>query len=344
MSFNPLDYPIAFSEPRRMSPNSAWVEHIPFAFALVQMLRPRTLVELGTHHGDSYLAMCQAVNMLKLDTRCYAVDTWQGDAHAGLYTSHVLENLRQHHDPLYCGFSTLIQADFDSALHRFADGSIDLLHIDGFHTYEACRHDFDTWLPKLSDRAVVLFHDTHIHEKDFGVWKVWAEVSAQWPGYAFDYGCGLGVLAVGKNPPAPILDFIQTGKQDYTPLREHYRNLGAQTVRLRNFALLCGQLYQTQQLMNAWRQQTGQKIEPGTLDPRVAMGHPHQFLANMANDMGALVRNELELRQAVASLEKDMLQVSSYLNNYSASSPQPATPAGVPKVTVTTIPPMRLAQ
>lgn len=342
MAFNPLDYPIAFAEPRRMSPNSAWVEHIPFAFALMQMARPRTLVELGTHHGDSYLAMCQAISTLKLDTRCYAIDTWQGDAHAGLYTSHVLNNLRQHHDPLYSGFSTLIQSTFDAAISRFADGSIDLLHIDGFHTYDACRHDFDTWLPKLSDRAVVLFHDTHIRDKDFGVWKVWEEVSAQYPGYAFDYGCGLGILAVGAHVPTPVMDFIHTGAQDYMRLREHYRNLGVQTVRLRNFALLCSQLFQTQQLINAWRQQTSQPITPGTQDSRIAMGQPHQFAANMANEMGTLIRGEMELRRAVASLEQDMLKISQMLGN----PPSDAQPDIAPQVTLTPqpIPPMRLAQ
>ena len=59
--FNPLDHPIIFASPRRLTPISAWHEHIPFAMFLVEIIKPRTIVELGTHYGDSYCAFCQAV-------------------------------------------------------------------------------------------------------------------------------------------------------------------------------------------------------------------------------------------------------------------------------------------
>ena len=67
--FNPLQYPIAVSELRYFSGDSAWTGHIPFALALVQMARPRTIVELGTYLGDSYCAFCQAVAELKLRSK-----------------------------------------------------------------------------------------------------------------------------------------------------------------------------------------------------------------------------------------------------------------------------------
>jgi len=74
-AINTAKHRIAFSTPKRLTRHSFWVEHIPFAFYLVDLLRPKRIVELGTQHGDSYCAFCQAVHELDLKTRCCAVDT-----------------------------------------------------------------------------------------------------------------------------------------------------------------------------------------------------------------------------------------------------------------------------
>ena len=74
-----------FWSPQRLGQASAWWAHVPFAFWLIVACRPRLLVELGTHHGVSYAAFCEAVVHARLGTRCYAVDTWVGDEHSGQY-------------------------------------------------------------------------------------------------------------------------------------------------------------------------------------------------------------------------------------------------------------------
>jgi hypothetical protein len=51
---------------------SAWNQHIPFAFWLVQTHRPAIFVELGTFRGTSYFSFCQAIDALRLPTRCFA--------------------------------------------------------------------------------------------------------------------------------------------------------------------------------------------------------------------------------------------------------------------------------
>src|ERR1700704_3013407 len=235
-SFDVARHPIIFQSPRRLTADSAWVEHIPFAMLLVELTQPRLFVELGTHGGDSYCAFCQAVADFNLPTRCCAVDTWKGDEHAGFFTDEVLENLRAHHDEVYGNFSSLIRATFDEAVHQFEDGSIDLLHIDGFHTYEAVRHDFETWLPKLSDSGVVLFHDTNEREGEFGVWRLWAEVSEHYPHFEFLHGHGLGVLSVGSDEPAGLRSFRASFESEPwmpTLFYELGRRLGLQTHLMR---------------------------------------------------------------------------------------------------------------
>ncbi|MEI6514023.1 MAG: class I SAM-dependent methyltransferase, partial [bacterium] len=66
---------------------------------------------------------------------------------------------------------TLLRCLFDKALHKFSTGSIDLLHIDGLHTYEAVRHDFESWVGKLTKDGVIMFHDIAEKKDDFGVYK-----------------------------------------------------------------------------------------------------------------------------------------------------------------------------
>ena len=224
-----------FRPPARIGVDSAWYGHVPFAHWIIANHRPRRLVELGTHNGVSYTAFCEAVLRERLDTSCTAIDTWQGDEHAGFYDDSVFTELRRFHDARYGAFSDLRRLRFDQALANVAEGSIDLLHIDGRHFYDDVREDFTTWRNRLSPRGVVLFHDTNVHEGNFGVWRLWAELRAQHPGFEFLHGHGLGVLAVGEQVGGAVAALCQTRDPSVIgAVRERFAALGERWIGARD--------------------------------------------------------------------------------------------------------------
>mgnify|MGYP001627115449 CR=1 FL=1 len=225
--FQPLALRAMFWRPTYLEV-SAWLEHIPFAFWLIEAHRPKVVVELGSHYGASYFSFCQAVDRLELDTQCFAVDTWKGDEHAGVYDEKVFAKVKAHNDAHYSGFSRLVRSSFDDAQHHFSDGSIDLLHIDGLHTLEAVRHDFDNWLPKLSNRAVIIMHDTNVRERNFGVFKLFEQLQTQYPAFEFLHGHGLGVLGVGTQQNDLLKHLYQTNKNEAAKraIQEVFSRLG----------------------------------------------------------------------------------------------------------------------
>ncbi|MCU5322013.1 class I SAM-dependent methyltransferase [Bacillus cereus] len=173
---------------------SAWSGHLDFAYDLVRFEKPETLVELGTHLGASFFSFCQGVKDGGLSTKCFAVDTWAGDGHTGPYGEGVFQIVEKVVSDNYLNIGNLIRSTFDDAVDRFQDETINLLHIDGYHTYEAVSHDYNTWLPKVAKNGIMLFHDIEVRSGDFGVYKFWDEVKAKYPHFQFAHSYGLGVL------------------------------------------------------------------------------------------------------------------------------------------------------
>ena len=167
---------------------------MPFAYDFLGLLRPSIIVELGTHFGDSFFTFCQSCKEHKLATKCYAIDSWIGDEHAGFYGEDVYQRVVAHNDMFYKGFSNLIKSSFNDALNEFSDNSISLLHIDGCHSYEEVKNDFDKWIKKVEEKGVVFIHDIMVRTRDFGVWKFWEEIKRSYQTFELTHGNGLGVV------------------------------------------------------------------------------------------------------------------------------------------------------
>ena len=209
-------FPWAENLSPRLLKSPWWIGHIPFAYELIGRQRPNVIVELGTYSGSSFAAFCQAVEACGLDAKCYGIDLWQGDIHMGKFEDDIFEEISTYMTATYPAVASLVRKDFNEAAADFAEKSVDLLHIDGTHTFEAVSNDFHTWLPKLSDRGVVLFHDLNVTVKNtgekalrFGVRRFFDGVKDQYPHFEFSHCWGLGILVVGRSAPPRVMELVE---------------------------------------------------------------------------------------------------------------------------------------
>ena len=181
-------------QPKYSAPSSWW-EHVPVAHWIVAVKKPKVIVELGSHYGVSFFSFCEAAEHYSPGTFVYAIDTWEGDEHSGKYENEVYNKVKEHHEKYHSQRSALIRTTFNKAAIEFADESIDIVHIDGLHTYEAVKEDYENWSSKLKKDGTFIFHDWNVRERGFGVWRLWEEIKEN-----KDYSCieipngyGLGI-------------------------------------------------------------------------------------------------------------------------------------------------------
>ena len=117
-----------------------------------------SVVEIGSYTGAS--ACCFGAALLgKGDGKILCIDTWNNDAMTeGSRDTEIefLENTKQY-DSLIIqakGFSTLVVDQVAAQADH-----IDLLFIDGDHSYEGVKADWEAYKQFLVDDSVVVFHD-----------------------------------------------------------------------------------------------------------------------------------------------------------------------------------------
>ncbi|TLD70206.1 glycosyltransferase [Phragmitibacter flavus] len=203
--------------PLRISAESAWTPHLPFAYDLVRIQNPRQIVELRSWSGDAFFTFCQSVADHQLGTRCSAIGHKMDDP---------LQIDQPEHQQNYAAFARMLKTEPSKAVAEFDDHTIDLLHLDGFHAGATVAEDFATWFPKVREGGVVLFHDIHGQPgeacRDRGAGRLWNEIKKSHQTYSFSHGRGLGILVKGHN------DVMDSWLQEVTlgPLGHYYANRG----------------------------------------------------------------------------------------------------------------------
>jgi len=168
---------------------SAWVGHGRFAIELVKLIKPKISVDLGVDYGFS--TFCLAYPQIG---KIYGIDWFQGDMHAGYRDTYplVIQLQKELEEEYNIKNIELIKGDFNEIAKTW-NMSIDLLHIDGLHTYEAVKNDYITWSKFCNTESIILFHDV---EEFIGVTTFFSELE----GYKLirNGSCGLGVLTFSE--------------------------------------------------------------------------------------------------------------------------------------------------
>ncbi len=107
-------------------------------------LKQARIAEPGRHYGVSLCSFREAAQAVSPDTLAYPVDTWEGDDYAGhqgedVHTESQRSWSRHHHQG-----SRMIFTPFDEAAQHLQHHSMDILRIDGPHTYDAVKDDYMT--------------------------------------------------------------------------------------------------------------------------------------------------------------------------------------------------------
>jgi predicted O-methyltransferase YrrM len=149
---------------------------------LVKEKGPETVLEIGTACGGSLLLFCHAASAR---AKIISVDIPYGMFGGGYPAWRI---------PLYRSFAcpgqdiTLIRDDsheqktLDKIKSALAGRPVDFLFIDGDHTYEGVKKDFEMYSPLVRKNGIIALHDIVLQppETGGGVNRFWEEIKARY--------------------------------------------------------------------------------------------------------------------------------------------------------------------
>ena len=145
-----------------------WFDWAKFYEEQVRALPHRaTIVEVGSFLGRSITYLAQTLKWYRKDLRLVAVDTFVGSESDPI----VLHTVAQEGGSLRRAFEANLHAcdvqdcievmavDSVSAARQFADRSVDVVFLDGDHSYAGVTADLLAWLPKVTPCGYLAGHD-----------------------------------------------------------------------------------------------------------------------------------------------------------------------------------------
>ena len=195
-----FDYACRAAAPFRLRPFQVRAEFLQLLH-LVRERRPATMVEIGTGSGGSLFLFCA---VLPDDATVISMDMPHGPFGGG-YGSHrilLLHSFARRRQRVH-----LVRADSHAPatlerIRRLLEGrAVDFLFIDGDHTYEGVRTDFERYAPLVRPGGLIALHDIveMPGRPEYGVARFWRELRGRFGGREIVEdptrgGFGIGVI------------------------------------------------------------------------------------------------------------------------------------------------------
>jgi predicted O-methyltransferase YrrM len=166
---------------RGVAPLQVRSELLEFA-SLVRERCPKALLEIGTCAGGTFFVLCQLADPHAMVISLDLPGGRFGGGYSG-YRVPILHRMKKTGQRLH-----LLRADSHSAstVGRVASAlrgtPLDLLLIDGDHTYDGVKQDFEMYSPFVKPCGIVAFHDIAKHppEMEVQVDRFWNEIKTEY--------------------------------------------------------------------------------------------------------------------------------------------------------------------
>ena len=140
--------------------------------------KPKNMLEIGTAKGGTLWLWCQLAHP---QARIISVDLPDGPFGGGYQPEDIprLLTYSTNHQWIQLFRGDSHNPQMFRSVKRFLNGEkLDLLFIDGDHTYEGVKEDWDTYSPLVAENGIVVFHDIveHTAVPDCDVTTLWNEL------------------------------------------------------------------------------------------------------------------------------------------------------------------------
>jgi cephalosporin hydroxylase len=137
---------------------------------LIEITRPKVIIEVGSWHGKSTIHMAKICREMGLGTKIYCVDTWLGAIE--FYTNPTPERdllLKDGYPQVFYKFLENIRNESvddmivpiplpSNMAHKILPNA-DLIYIDGSHEYEDVKSDIEIYRKKLNQNGMMFGDD-----------------------------------------------------------------------------------------------------------------------------------------------------------------------------------------